>query len=100
MNSFKDIIKQNRIKNNITLRSFADKIGISPSYLSEIENGKKPPPDDNIVKKMCNVLFLNYTQISKIIHEELIAIKIKKLFKAKKEFLNYVKNINKWWNDD
>lgn len=39
-----------------SLREFARKIGLSPAYLSRIENEKEPPPSEAIVEKMAEAL--------------------------------------------
>jgi transcriptional regulator with XRE-family HTH domain/predicted transcriptional regulator len=41
-------LKQQRLKKNWSLQDFADKSGLSKSYLNEIENGKKYPKHDKI----------------------------------------------------
>jgi transcriptional regulator with XRE-family HTH domain len=40
----------------ISLRKFADKVGISPTYLSKIERGDFPPPGEETVKRFAEAL--------------------------------------------
>src|SRR3990170_8301255 len=56
--SFGQIVKDLRIKNTdySSLRDFARKVGLSPAYLSRIENGKEPPPSESIVEKIAYAL--------------------------------------------
>jgi transcriptional regulator with XRE-family HTH domain len=37
-------------------RSLADKVGIDFTYLSKIENGKMPPPSEEVIVKLANAL--------------------------------------------
>ncbi len=43
MNTFKDRIKQLRIKNNLTLKELGEKLGYSESTMSMYESGKRQP---------------------------------------------------------
>jgi transcriptional regulator with XRE-family HTH domain len=45
-----ETIRMLRTINGVTGRELADNLGISTSYLSEIENGKKAPPYDLLGK--------------------------------------------------
>lgn len=56
---FKDYVKEKRLERNITLRGLADALGIAPSYMSDIEKGKRNAPSKEILDKMVNVLFFN-----------------------------------------
>jgi len=49
------IVKLLRLKNNISQKDFATKTGISPNYLSLIENGKRNPPI-SYLEKAANIL--------------------------------------------
>lgn len=55
---FGDYIKQKRTEKSITLRAFADLLGIAPSYMSDIEKGKRNAPTQDILGKMIEVLEL------------------------------------------
>ena len=39
-----------------SLREFARKVGLSPAYLSRIENDKEPPPSEIIIEKLAEAL--------------------------------------------
>src|SRR5512147_3173109 len=56
--SFGQIIRALRIKNRDygSLREFAKKVGLSPAYLSRIENGKEPPPSEVVVGRLAEAL--------------------------------------------
>ena len=40
-----DFLRSIRMRNNISLRNMATDLGISPAFLSAVENGKKKMPD-------------------------------------------------------
>src|SRR5512139_3531138 len=56
--SFGQIIRELRIKNRDygSLREFARKVGLSPAYLSRIENEKEPPPSETVVERLADAL--------------------------------------------
>ena len=56
---FGEYIKQKRKEKNITLRAFADLVGIAPSYMSDIEKSKRNAPTQEILDKMIEVLNLS-----------------------------------------
>ena len=43
-------IKQLRLKRKITIQELSDKTGLTPGYLSKIENSEKPPPIPTLIK--------------------------------------------------
>jgi transcriptional regulator with XRE-family HTH domain len=45
--TFGRLLKESRLKRELTLRDAAKMIGISIGYLSDIENGRRKPPADN-----------------------------------------------------
>jgi len=55
---FGQLVRELRIKNReySSLRDFARKVGLSPAYLSRIENGKEPPPSEPIVERLAEAL--------------------------------------------
>ena len=62
-----DLIKEERTKQGITIRHLADKVGISASYLSDMENGNRNVPLKTLVKindalgvTLVNKDYLNY----------------------------------------
>jgi transcriptional regulator with XRE-family HTH domain len=54
--SFGSTIRRLREGQQISLRKFADKVGISPTYLSKIERDEFPPPGEETVKKFAVAL--------------------------------------------
>lgn len=56
---FGDFIKKKRQSLAITLRAFADELNIAPSYMSDIEKGKRNAPTQDILDSMVRVLKLN-----------------------------------------
>src|SRR4030065_1222686 len=55
---FGQVIRELRVnhKDYSSLREFARKIGVSPAYLSRIENQKEPPPSETVVEKVAEAL--------------------------------------------
>ena len=56
--SFGQIVRELRIRNKdySSLREFAKKVGLSPAYLSRIENEKEPPPSEAVVERLAGAL--------------------------------------------
>jgi transcriptional regulator with XRE-family HTH domain len=52
-------IKEKREQKYISLRSFSKMIGISPVYLSNIENGERPAPTNDILMRISDALSLD-----------------------------------------
>jgi len=45
-----------REQRQISLRKFADKVGISPTYLSKVERDEFPPPGEETIKQIAEAL--------------------------------------------
>ncbi|WP_440451363.1 helix-turn-helix domain-containing protein [Ruminococcus intestinalis] len=58
-NQFGVFINKRRNEKQISLRSFSSMIGISPEYLSKIENGLRSAPKGAVVKRISEALVLN-----------------------------------------
>ncbi|HBD95703.1 MAG: hypothetical protein A2015_02980 [Spirochaetes bacterium GWF1_31_7] len=54
-------LRKLRIDRNLLLKDMADLLNVSPAYLSSIENGKKEPPFDWVVK-ISNLYSLDFDQ--------------------------------------
>jgi HTH-type transcriptional regulator, competence development regulator len=39
-----------------SLRDFASKVGLSPTYLSHMENNKVPPPSEEVIERLAEAL--------------------------------------------
>lgn len=57
--TFGEFVKSKRQALGITLRSFADELKIAPSYMSDIEKGKRNAPTQDILENMCRILKLD-----------------------------------------
>ncbi|GHT65348.1 hypothetical protein AGMMS49556_05030 [Endomicrobiia bacterium] len=55
-NTFGNYLKELRGNKHFTLRGFATKIGMTPSYLSDIEQGKRNAPTKDYLDKMIKEL--------------------------------------------
>lgn len=53
-----EIIKAKREEKNISLVGFSKEVGISPGYLSQLENGKKVNPNLGVMLKIAQALDL------------------------------------------
>lgn len=53
---FGETIREMREAQELGLRVAADRLGISPAYLSRIERGKERPPKPELVKKIARLL--------------------------------------------
>jgi len=54
--SFGATVRRLREERQITLRKFAEKAGISPTYLSKIERDELPPPGEDAVRRIADIL--------------------------------------------
>lgn len=57
--TFGEYLKQKRLDKEITLRSFAKLVDISPVYLCDLEKGRKAAPSMEVMQKMVSKLALN-----------------------------------------
>ncbi|MBX3452284.1 MAG: helix-turn-helix transcriptional regulator [Planctomycetaceae bacterium] len=54
--TFGQILREKRIEKGFSLRKFAALVGISPTYLSQVEQDNVDPPTADRVKKMAELL--------------------------------------------
>jgi transcriptional regulator with XRE-family HTH domain len=54
--AFGQTIREMREAQDLGLRAAAERLGISPAYLSRIERGKERPPKPELVKKIARLL--------------------------------------------
>jgi transcriptional regulator with XRE-family HTH domain len=54
--AFGETIREMREAQDLGLRVAAERLGISPAYLSRIERGKERPPKPELVKKIARLL--------------------------------------------
>lgn len=53
--SFGEALRAKRIEKGCSLRKFAQLVGISPTYLSQVEQGNVDPPTADRVKRMAEL---------------------------------------------
>ena len=53
---FGETIREMRMAQEMGLRKAAERLGISPAYLSRVERGKERPPRPDLVKRMATLL--------------------------------------------
>jgi HTH-type transcriptional regulator, competence development regulator len=61
--SFGVLVRREREAKEIGLREMAKKIGVSPTYLSKVERDEFPPPAEDKVRKIANVLGLDADEL-------------------------------------
>jgi transcriptional regulator with XRE-family HTH domain len=54
--TFGQVLRETRLAKSITLRKFAEMVGISPTYLSQVEQDNVMPPTAERVKRMADLL--------------------------------------------
>jgi len=54
--TFGETIREMREAQDMRLRAAAERLGISPAYLSRIERGKERPPKPEVIKRMATLL--------------------------------------------
>jgi transcriptional regulator with XRE-family HTH domain len=55
-NRFGDVLRKRRTEKDFSLRRFALLVGVSPTYLSQVEQNNVDPPTADRVKKMAELL--------------------------------------------
>lgn len=56
--TFGTFIKEKRKERGISLRRFAEEVGISPVYLSNLENDRMTAPKDEVVSTIARLMKL------------------------------------------
>lgn len=69
MNKFAVAFRKARLNSDKTFREIADYIGKSIGYLSDIENGRKNPPETYVVRKIEEFFGINDGHLSKLANE-------------------------------
>lgn len=54
--SFGQVLRAKRLEKGFSLRKFAELVGVSPTYLSQVEQGNADPPTAERVKRMAELL--------------------------------------------
>lgn len=60
--AFGKALREKRIAKGFSLRKFAELVGVSPTYLSQVEQGNVDPPTADRVKRMAELLGENPDQ--------------------------------------
>lgn len=55
-NRFGGLLREKRLAKGLTLRKFAEQIGVSPTYVSGVENGTLPPPTFERIEAISKLL--------------------------------------------
>lgn len=61
--TFGERVRRKRGEKNITLRKFADMVGKSPTYISQIERNEFKPPTDGVIEKITEILGENLDEM-------------------------------------
>lgn len=64
---FGEYISEKRLENNISIRTFAKAIGISPSYLCEIEKGVRTAPRYEILLRIKDAFALDANEMEMLL---------------------------------
>ena len=67
-NEFGELIRQRRIEKGLNLCTLAMWAGISKAYLSMIERGLCPPPRDDKVKQLADLLAIHRDDLMYLAH--------------------------------
>jgi len=62
---FGKILKESRMNSGIGLRELANRVGISPGYLSDLENVKVAPPSEKLILEMAKTLGIEKDELLK-----------------------------------
>ena len=54
--TFGERLRESRVAKGVGLRAFAKEVGVSPTYLSQVEQGKVDPPTADRVKRIAELL--------------------------------------------
>ena len=56
--TFGDRLRELRLQREeyASLRDFASKVGLSPTYMSHLENNKVPPPSEGVIERLAEAL--------------------------------------------
>lgn len=57
--SFGETLRERRVAKGYSLRKFAELVGVSPTYLSQVEQGNVDPPTAERVRRMAELLSEN-----------------------------------------
>jgi HTH-type transcriptional regulator, competence development regulator len=61
---FGEVLREKRMEKKLSLRKFAQMVGISPTYLSQVEQMNVDPPTADRVKRMAEILGENEDELN------------------------------------
>lgn len=61
--TFGECVRQRREEKKISLRKFAEMVGVSPTYISQIERGEFNPPSHEKIIEMAEILGENVDEM-------------------------------------
>lgn len=74
MGKYAEAFRKERLKNEITLRQINAILGLSIGFLSDMENGKKNPPEISIVRKFEEIFGITDGYLVRLAKEERVTI--------------------------
>lgn len=66
-NRFGKLVTKKRKEKEISLRGMAELLELSPSYWSDIEKGRRNPPNLNILEKLAKILDLTNGELDEMV---------------------------------
>lgn len=93
MTEFAKIIRSSRKKEDYTLEELSQKLNVDRSYLSKLENNRVPAPSKRLLKKMSEVLNLDFETLS-LLAGRMTENIVKDLDLKKVELFRAIKNKN------
>jgi transcriptional regulator with XRE-family HTH domain len=65
--TFGQALRALRMEKNVTLRDMARRLDLTPTYLSQVEQGKFSPPTEDRIKQMGQILDLPQEQVDQLV---------------------------------
>lgn len=65
-NRFGELLRESRLAKGMTLRKFAEALGVSPTYVSGVENGTLPPPTSERLSAIAQLLDVNADELIEV----------------------------------
>ncbi len=96
-NKFGLFIRELRIKKNIGQRDLAKKIGVSPSYLNDIEKEKRSAPKLTVIKKISKYLETNLDELNDLagVSKKEVAPDISEYMEKNPKIVSLIRSIKK-----
>ncbi|EJO5348276.1 transcriptional regulator with XRE-family HTH domain [Clostridium tetanomorphum] len=66
-NKFGEFVSERRKEKKISLRKMAELLDLSPAYWSDIEKGRRNPPNINKLQEIANILGLSHDELDDMI---------------------------------